>query len=303
MRKVPFALYDAFSDLPFGGSQAAIVTDAAELDTATRRNIARELGMPATVFVDGYGHGWVSAQFMSAVMELPMCGHGTVCLLTRLVEPGYMTWNREGAYAVDLRLPVGRAGVELTVDTGGRVQVMLEVKPPLPARFPADRVALSALLGCGDDDLSEDLPVEIVHGDFEHLVVPVNGLEAIRRIKPDLQGMVHFCNQNNIETIAVCCLETERPDSTVHVRDFCPAVGVAESAGAGTTNAAVAAYLVSHGRVKPDSRGKIEITAEQGHEIGRPGSIHTVIQMKDDRLPRLQVGGVATKVMEGHLLI
>ena len=51
MPSVPFALYDAFSDKPFGGSQAAVISDAIEINGASRTRIAREIGMPATCFV------------------------------------------------------------------------------------------------------------------------------------------------------------------------------------------------------------------------------------------------------------
>ena len=82
---VDFALYDAFSEQPFGGSQAAIIAEARGIVAAQRPVIARELGMPATAFVDAIHGNSISVQFFSTVMELPMCGHGTVCLMTHLV--------------------------------------------------------------------------------------------------------------------------------------------------------------------------------------------------------------------------
>ena len=64
MKAFPFALYDAFSATVFGGSQAAIITDAKTIKTNDRQRIAREIGMPATAFVDDYGKDWIKAQFM-----------------------------------------------------------------------------------------------------------------------------------------------------------------------------------------------------------------------------------------------
>jgi PhzF family phenazine biosynthesis protein len=86
MRCFPFALYDAFSATAFGGSQAAVLIDAKSINTAERQQIAREIGMPATAFVDSLDEDWIEVQFMSTVMELPMCGHGTICLLTHMLE-------------------------------------------------------------------------------------------------------------------------------------------------------------------------------------------------------------------------
>ena len=47
--------------------------------------------------------------------------------------------------------------------------------------------------------------------------------------------------------------------------------------------------------------GRIVVQAEQGHEIERPSSIRSVVSMEGDTIARLQVGGVATKVVDGQL--
>ena len=44
MTAVPFALYDAFSETAFGGSQAAVVSDAASLGAEVMERIVREMG-------------------------------------------------------------------------------------------------------------------------------------------------------------------------------------------------------------------------------------------------------------------
>ena len=75
MATIPFALYDAFSDLAFGGSQAGLVSEAARLDADTRQRIASEIGAPATGFITASSEGSVSARFHSTRMEYPMCGH------------------------------------------------------------------------------------------------------------------------------------------------------------------------------------------------------------------------------------
>ena len=53
--------------------------------------------------------------------------------------------------------------------------------------------------------------------------------------------------------------------------------------------------------VQPDTQGVITVRAEQGHEIDRRSSIRSIVTMDDDKIQRLQVGGVATKIMDGAL--
>ena len=83
MRAVPFGLYDAFTDNAFGGSQAAIVSDAAWIDSNTRQKIACELGFPATCYVIDYSNNSITVRFHSTEKEYPICGHGTICLITQ----------------------------------------------------------------------------------------------------------------------------------------------------------------------------------------------------------------------------
>lgn len=300
---VPFALYDAFTPDAFGGSQAAIVSDAVAIEPALRRKLAKEIGHPATCFVDSVKGHTVMAQFFSTITELPMCGHGTMALMTRLVEQQAFDWKGQDAITVELQLPAARALVQLQKTDKGRPQVMLRVTPPAFRQDDFDLTDLATILGLTVSDFSENLTLETTVGDFTHLVVPVKGLAAMGRIAPDFSAIVKFCHRIGVQTVVAFSTETERFESTVHVRDFCPAVGVAESAAAGTTNAALTAYLLRNGVVSPDAEGRVEVLAEQGMEIDRPSTIRTVAIIRDGEIQTLDVGGVATKVAEGVLCV
>ena len=301
MPTLPFALYDAFSDRPFGGSQAAIITGASGINGASRAQIAKEVGVPATCFVTGTNAREVEARFLSTVMELPMCGHGTIGLMTHLTELGVLDWNGVAEIDVILNLPSGYAKVVVSRRGDSRPHVLLDVRTASFGTKDVDRIRLSQLLGIGAGDFSADLPIEIARADFIHLLVPVRDLFAIRKIAPDFAGLVPFCHDYGVETVAVFCQEVERPESTVHMRDFCPAVGVAESAAAGTTNAALTTYLIRHGLARADGDGRVLVHAEQGYEIDRPSRINSIAQLNGSEIVRLQVGGVATKVLDGVL--
>ncbi len=303
MDTVPFAVYDAFSDVLFGGSQAGIVTGSKGITADSRAQIAREVGAPATAFVDSCSGNSITAQFFSTVMELPMCGHGTICLMTRMLESGTLAWNNGNKIDVDLHLPSDTASVEISRRDDGRALVMLDVQPPSFSQKKLDDKRLANLLGLEPGDYYRGRPVETATADFIHLIVPVKGLEVMRRIVPDFGGLTRFCHEHEIETVAVFCTEVVRANNTIHVRDFCPAVGVSESAAAGTTNSAISSYLVRHWIVQQNGDGQVTVLAEQGHEIGRPSSIRSVLTIRDGKIKRVQVGGVATKVMDGQLYL
>jgi PhzF family phenazine biosynthesis protein len=185
----------------------------------------------------------------------------------------------------------------------GRIEVMLEIDPPRFEAAPPDLEAAARALGISTDDFAARVPVEVARGDFVHLVLPLTGLDAMHRIDPDFGAIVDYCHRHDIETFAAFCLETQDPNSTLHVRDFCPAVGVAESSSAGTTNAALSCYLLRHALVPDEPMGIIEIHAEQGLELGRPSSIRSRIATSAGAIGRLQVGGVATRVLLGEVYL
>lgn len=292
----PFALYDAFTARPFGGSQAAVIGAAGGLDPDTRFRIARELGYPATAFVESCDGTTVRAQFFSPVAELPMCGHGTVCMVTWLVETEQVIV--EDTATLELDLPAGPAEVHLCRRADGRVEVMLATTPPRFETPALDVAELARHLALPASALHDTQPPEVARGDFIHLVLPVRDLAAIRAIAPDFPALGACCQARGIETVAVFTTETERPEARIHVRDFCPAVGVWESAAAGTTNAALSAYLARHGLVGNPERTHT-VLAEQGLEIGRPSTIRTELTLGSSGIESLLVGGVATRLVEG----
>jgi PhzF family phenazine biosynthesis protein len=303
MAAVPYALYDAFTDRGFGGSQAAIVSDAAWIDSDTRLSIAREFGFPATCFVTDYSNDSVTVRFQSVEKEYPMCGHGTICLMTRMIDMGIFDWKDRERIDLQLRVGSATAAVEIYKREDGRANVMLDIKPPRFENAVPDAQILATLLGITTSDYYDKLPIEMAYGDFIHLVVPISSLDVMRRIAPDFSGLKKFCLDNSVETVAVFCREVKQSEYDIHVRDFCPAVGANEAAAVGTTNAALTSYLIRHEVVHADSDKQLIVLAKQGFEMSRPSSIRSVVTLRDGAINRLQVGGVATKILDGTLYL
>ena len=280
-----------------------MISDAAWIDSDTRLKIARELGFPATCFVTDCSKSSITVRFQSTEKEYPMCGYGTICLMTRMIEMGVLGWQGRDKIEVQLCVGTSTAPVEIYKREDGRALVMLDIQPPNFHANTSDTQALKRLLSIETNDYDGLLPIEMACGDFTHLIVPISGLDATHRMMPDFFGLKHFCLENSIDTITVFCREVIQSGYDIHVRDFCPAVGVSESAAAGTTNAALACYLIRHGLVSRKNGEQTIIKAEQGLEINRPSSIRSDVMMKDGAISRLQVGGIATKFLDGKLFL
>lgn len=298
---LPFSMYDAFTAVPYSGSQSAIVLNASTISPENRIRIAREIGVPATSFVDAIDGNRITVQFYSTVMELPMCGHGTICLMTRLIESGCLPCDEEGWHVAVLDLPKGEAWVEYRHNETDGIDVMLDVAVPEFTAANLDIKELTQILGVNLTDISADMPLEVANADFIHLCLPMRGLDAMRTLQPDFSALANFCVSNRLDTVAAFSSEVVDQSCNLHVRDFCPAVGVTESAAAGTTNAALSTYLLRNGSVQVNSAGNVQLRAEQGIELGRPSNVTTIIESKDGSVARLQVGGVATRIIDGVL--
>ena len=96
-------------------------------------------------------------------------------------------------------------------------------------------------------------------------------------------------------------LETEDPESTVHVRAFAPALGITEDPATGSVAGALGAYLARHHIIAEEKLNRIQI--EQGIEMGRPSLIQVEIGQKDGVISGIEVGGKSQILIEGVLTL
>ena len=289
-------LYDAFSEVPGGGSVAGVVGAASGFSTQRMQQIAAEVGAPATCFVTGVGSGMVDVRFFSTLTEYPMCGHGTIAVFTWLVEEGLLELGPQ-TVSWTLRTPGGTATVDLVARPDGRTEVMLALEPTVAEPCTVSAAEVAPLLGIGVGAILEPLAIEAASADFTHLVVRVDSLATIGEVAPDHAAVADLCRRIGADTLAVFATETRDPEVTIRCRDLCPAVGTPEAAATGTTNRALACHLVRHGLIDFGVDGTV-VTAAQGVEMGRPRVIRTEVTMVDGLPSGLRVGGVATRTSE-----
>lgn len=301
MIRLPFASWDCFTDRAFGGSVAMMVSHASGLDEATMRRVAREFAVPATCFIQGVEGAEVRARFFSPGAELPMCGHGTMGLFTQMVTGGLIGWDGAERRTASLVTPIRASRVELVRTTDGRPRVLLDLKLPAFAAADVNPAELARLLGTTADAFDPALPFETAGADFVHLPVPMRDLASLSALAPDFPALGRFCRERGIGTVIAYSTETADPAAAWRCRDFCPAVGVDEAPAVGTSNGALAAYLVRHRVLTPGSDGRIAVHAEQGYEVGRPSRIDVEIEVCDGAASAIRVGGMATRVVRGEL--
>ena len=86
LEKLPFSVYNCFTEMRYGGNIGAIVWNAENLSKKQMQTIATEFKAPVTGFVLNKQKKTISARFFMPTSEISMCGHVTIGLFTELTK-------------------------------------------------------------------------------------------------------------------------------------------------------------------------------------------------------------------------
>lgn len=179
---------------------------------------------------------------------------------------------------------------------GGRVVRCTFTAPRVPERIEADvpsRAEVAELICLPADELGG--PAEVWSCGLPFLVVPVASPRALDRARLDLECWRRLLS--NFVALEVYPV-TRIDESTMRVRMFAPAAGVAEDAATGSAAAALAGWLVQHAPHPPGTRSW---TVLQGESVGRPSRIEVEADVRDGAVQAVRVGGASVMVSEGVL--
>ncbi|MCL6631927.1 MAG: PhzF family phenazine biosynthesis protein [Alicyclobacillus herbarius] len=286
MRKIAVQQVDAFTQQPFSGNPAGVVSQAENLSDEEMQWIARELNCSETAFVLPSKAADLKIRYFTPQTEVNLCGHATVAALSVL--------HQEGRVVGPVRVET-RAGIlAMEVDMEG-VAWMEQAAPQFQA-FPQGAVpALMSGLSLSRTDLHTDIPVGLAFTGLWHILVPVVDRKTLENAIPNGVELARLCQSLGATTIHLFCFDPILAGSHVHTRDFAPAVGVLEDPHTGTANGALGAYLGHLGLLRPGV-----YSFEQGWTVQRPGIIQVHIA---DASPRVRVGGHAVPVFEGVMYL
>jgi len=303
MKEYCFIQVDVFTDRPFGGNPLAVFPDAEGLTTEEMQNLAREMNLSETTFVlpaQAPGADF-KVRIFTPVTELPFAGHPVVGTHWVLAHLGRVPLH-EPVTQVRFELGVGLLPADLHV-AKGRVErvVMTQARPTFHAVLE-DVSDLATGLGLAPEAISgAGWPVQVVSTGLPQMMVPVRSLAEVRSLDAgqlDLAALNRACHAVDTKDVLVFTFETERPQSTVHVRMFAPLHGVPEDPATGSANGALGAYLVHQGAV-PVAKPTVHIVSEQGAELGRPSTLYIEVDHVGKEVLAVRVGGQVVPVVEG----
>jgi len=282
-------LVDAFTDEPLTGNAAGVVPEADRLDAEQMQAIAAELGASETAFFHPSGEADRRIRYFTPETEVDLCGHATVASHALLAE-------REEIEAGTHSLETNVGVLEIEVESDGTVWMTQDRPEVTRVDVAYERVAdalgvdVAAL-----EDVGADLPLARATTGLPFLVVPVNFLEHLSGMDPDMAAIEALSKELDTAGVYAFTFDALDMDSTLHGRMFAPKAGVPEDPVTGTASGATGAYLREVEAF--DGEFPEEMVFEQGHFVDRPGHVRVRVAAE------VRVGGRAVTALDGSLVV
>jgi PhzF family phenazine biosynthesis protein len=296
---IPFALVDAFTEQPFAGNTAGVVSVADGLCCEQMQRIARELRQTETCFVSGSNEPgadlWL--RWFTPTVEVDLCGHATVATFVLLAEEGRIRWERDRAH-LRCATRVGAIDVWLERRANRAPRVILSVGAPVLAPVSDERSSAASAVGLPASALDPALPL-MREPAGARLILPVARLADLLALEPSGAGMIAYGARSGDRRFTLVCRETADPAHFAHLRHFAPANGIPEDPVTGTAHAVAAAYLDRQGLLPAGER--IVLRGEQGHAVDRHGIVTVEVHREEGRIADVRIGGSGVIVARGAI--
>ena len=283
-----FYIVDVFAEEKYAGNQLAVVRGGADLPDETLQKIALEMNYSETTFVlseEEIGGGF-DVRIFTPGGELPFAGHPTLGT-AYVIQQEILACPAE---RITLKLKAG--GIPVTF---GEVLWMRQLAPTFGTVL--DPAPVAGTLGLELTDLDDRYPVQEVSTGLPALIVPLRGLDALRRCKVDWERYTEAAGSG--KNLYVFCPEPhDDGPGGLSARMFANDLGVPEDPATGSAAGCLAAYLLEHSYLEADS---VDVRVEQGYEIGRPSLLYLQAARDADEI-MVHVGGKVQMVASGELL-
>ena len=294
-----FYTVDVFTDKIFGGNPLAVFPMAQGLSPAQMQQIAGELNLSETAFVnpaEDPAHT-CSVRIFTPRIELPFAGHPTIGAAFVLAAIGQVALSGDQTRMV-FEETVGPVRVDVQASDGRPVSARLWAAqmpvfgPPTPGR-----VELARLLSLDDEALA-DAPwsPQAVSCGVPFTFIPLRDRAALGQARLDVALWKRLLADFWAPHVYCVTLDPEQEGHDVRARMFAPAMGIEEDPATGAAASALAGYLGSRVALQD---GRLRWAIEQGFEMGRPSVLEVEADKRDGEIVAVRVGGMCVMVSEG----
>ncbi len=295
-----FRIYtvDVFTNTPYKGNAAGVVTNADGLSDDQMQSLARELNLSETAFVlqpDGNDHD-VRLRFFTPTREVPVCGHATIAAhATRARE----LWLKHAK----VRQKTAAGINEITINKDDRGYRIGMQQPFLGASEPLDdstRDIVLDALGIARSDLDSRFPVQVINTGHSKLMIGLRSRALLDSLNPDQHALLAADEHIGSGGYFVFTTETPEPSLLSHCRMFAPQLGIPEDPVTGMGNGALGVYFALHGFL-PISGNRAVFYSRQGEAMGRAGDVRVEVEVSGKIPVRVYISGYTVEVLAAKL--
>ena len=303
--QLKFYTLDVFTEARFGGNPLAVVMNADALPAGLMQDIARELNLSETVFVQKPTNPAASARvrIFTPAVELPFAGHPTIGTGILLAQLRVTDASTEQDALVVLEETIGAVRVGVRTRPGKAPHAEFDApKLPEPAGDAPSSERLAGALGLTPSEIgfANHRPSQWSAG-VPFTFVPVASMAAIGRAEIVSTHWAAAFGGSRAGKVYLYTRDTVHTTSSFHARMFGPGAGVAEDPATGSAAAAFAGVVNAFDQL-PAGTHKRNI--EQGFEMNRPSLIALSFEVAaKGKLETVRIGGSAVRVSEGHIEI
>nr|WP_010248743.1 PhzF family phenazine biosynthesis protein [Acetivibrio cellulolyticus] len=297
MKEFIFKKIDAFATMKSAGNPAGYINlDSKEsINENEMQQIAREL----KGFVNEVGYIYkenettFSLKYYSSEREVEFCGHATIAIMYDMIKNTNSLINKP---EINIITNKGKLIVENQISKKDAVFIFAPNPEFRTTKISKEEIA--SALNIDIAAISVKFEMSIVNAGLETLIVPINTLQSILNINPELDILKNFCLKKNIDIIEVFCDETYDKKCDFRTRVFAPTFGYLEDPATGSGNSAFGYYLL-----KNDLWNKESVIIEQNGTTDRFNIVQLKTRVDADGNIRVLFGGGAITRIEGKYIL
>lgn len=283
---------DSFTQCRFGGNPAAVIPEASAIPQMYYPQIANEINLAQTAFVDEIEKDMYYIEFYTPNREINFSGHATIAAFYVLGRMGFIRPIENGKKIVHAKLKNGQIlDVEIEYDNyeAGLVSI-LSPEITISDKFSdiINKNSIRKVLRIKESDISEVIIGEAFQGD---IFVSLKNKEVLDSLRVDPWALRALNEKTGTQGLFAMTEEIEKPKLHTYARYFSPLFGIMEEAATGSS-------AVVAGKILLDRKNIENIEIYQGQMMKRPARIDV-----EYREGNIWMSGHSRLVMDGIMKI
>lgn len=283
---------DSFTQCRFGGNPAAVIPEASAIPQMYYPQIANEINLAQTAFVDEIEKDMYYIEFYTPNREINFSGHATIAAFYVLGRMGFIRPIENGKKIVHAKLKNGQIlDVEIEYDNyeAGLVSILSpEIATNDKFSDIINKESIRKVLKIKESDISEVIIGEAFQGD---IFVSLKNKEVLDSLRVDPWALRALNEKTGTQGLFAMTEEIEKPKLHTYARYFSPLFGIMEEAATGSS-------AVVAGKILLDRKNIDNIEIYQGQMMKRPARID--VEYRDGKI---WMSGHSRLVMDGIMKI